>query len=50
LSSLRVGETVEVEGVPQSSGTVLARKIKVEDNDNDKDEDEDHDGGDDDDS
>ncbi|HJS58763.1 MAG TPA: DUF5666 domain-containing protein [Vicinamibacteria bacterium] len=53
LAALVVGTTVEVEGVPQSDGSILARKIRVENNggggDDGEDEDDDGDGGGDDD-
>jgi hypothetical protein len=40
LSDLKVGATVEVDGVRRADGTVLARKIKLEDGENDDDDDE----------
>jgi hypothetical protein len=46
FSALQIGNLVEVEGTPRSDGSVLARKITLEDdddNDNDDDNDEDND-------
>lgn len=43
FSTLQVGQTVEVEGSVQSGGSVLAKKVTIED-DNDDDENEDDDG------
>jgi hypothetical protein len=40
LSDITVGMKVEVEGVVQSDGSVLASKVKVEDEENDEDENE----------
>ena len=47
LTDLRIGELVEVEGNRQSDGSILARKIKVEDDQDDDDDDDDDEGDDD---
>ena len=49
FSTLQVGQTLEVEGFPQTDGSVLARKVTIEDDDNDDDDDEDEDEDEDDD-
>ena len=50
FSSLKVGDLVEVEGAPRSDGSILARKITLEDdNDDDDDDDRNDDDNDDDD-
>jgi hypothetical protein len=43
LGDLKVGQTVEVKGVAQSNGRILARRIKVENEDEGEDEDDDGD-------
>lgn len=39
LSAIRVGDFVEAEGYPQSDGSVLAKKVKLEDGEDDGEED-----------
>jgi hypothetical protein len=43
LSGFHQGDFVEVEGTPESDGTVLAKKVKLEETDEDEEEDEEED-------
>ncbi len=47
LSAIRVGDFVEAEGYPQADGSVLAKKVKLEDEEDDGEDDGDDDGDDD---